>query len=463
MPLFAGFDLGTTFFKCMITNENGSTVGEGKAVTPKIVENNITIMKPQSFWNAIKSSFQMALKCSNIDSKEIKCVSYASQANTFILLDKNNEPLTDLIVWNTVFQQELDEELITFVNETDFSNITGISGIDNAYLLAKLLWIKKNEKEIFDQIESVMTISDYLTFGLTGVKAGDSSTAALLGLFNIKSNKWWGEAFSFLNFDSSKMAVTFNPGNIVGKTTSRMAEVIGFNSHTFFVSGGLDHLVCAYGAGIGCFSNISESTGTVLASISIDKNIKGKKNQFVGPTIYKDIFSHLTFFGIRGAGSIEDEHNREFNDMTFEEMSKLSSIVPLGSGGVVYDDINGSFFNDENKSREYRIKAVFERLSYRTMLLIQDLNYDDKSFLATGGGNRCEELVKIKAEMTGKKVITLKEKELGSFGATMLAAYGLDLNNDFKSIQKKWIKKDKEFFNPKRTLNYSKYIRNWEN
>ena len=59
---------------------------------------------------------------------------------------------------------------------------------------AKWRWLQGHEPALWARARRVMTISDYLTFELTGERVGDASTVAFLALYELVNERWWPDA-----------------------------------------------------------------------------------------------------------------------------------------------------------------------------------------------------------------------------------------------------------------------------
>jgi len=109
-----------------------------------------------------------------------------------------------------------------------------------------------------------MTISDYLTYTLTGNPVSDTGTASLLGLLDLPKRNWLGDAIKTAGIEEIQLSQLCEPGFLAGKITNHGAELIGLNAGIPFAVGSLDHHAAAVGAGVGKIAQLSESTGTVL-------------------------------------------------------------------------------------------------------------------------------------------------------------------------------------------------------
>ena len=99
MRFFLGIDLGTSFFKAGVFDETGKLYGLGRhPVKKESSVGNSCELDVAVFWETLTSCIGDAVKEANISSSQIDALSYSSQANSFILLDKSDHPLTPLIL-----------------------------------------------------------------------------------------------------------------------------------------------------------------------------------------------------------------------------------------------------------------------------------------------------------------------------------------------------------------------------
>src|SRR5205823_5531525 len=76
---------------------------------------------------------------------DVAAVSFATQANSFVLLDEHDEPLTPIVLWPDQRAEELREELEAIGKLEGFRNHTGMSRFGHALALAKVLrWKHEN-------------------------------------------------------------------------------------------------------------------------------------------------------------------------------------------------------------------------------------------------------------------------------------------------------------------------------
>ncbi|MBL7005908.1 MAG: hypothetical protein ISR78_02370 [Spirochaetia bacterium] len=450
MKYVLGYDLGTSYFKAAVVDESGKVFGLGRVKTPKKTHGTVVTITPAAFWNALKECTLMALNTAHVSSYEICGISYGSQANSFILLDESRQPLNDIVVWSTEFTDYIDPQMASYWENPKHLRITGQGYSGNGLALAKLLWLKKQYPDMWAKVRHFMTISDYFIYSLTGSVVTDAGTSSLLGCLDIQKGGFWKEGLFSLGLNPELFAAVLPTGEFCGSTISGVQEILGLDAGIPIFAGGLDHVVAAIGAGLGTVADVSESTGTVLACIAFQPGFSPQPAVSIGSTIQKGTFSYLSFHD-PGAQVIEDYHTRYFPELSIDEMLALVQNSTPGSSGLVYFDtikdlelgnhfIGGSGLETHGKG-DY-IRAITENIAYRIGKLSQAVSggQEVRRIVATGGANRSVDLLQVKADMFFTEVISCKEKELGTFGAAMIAANGCRWFNTMESAQEAWVK-----------------------
>lgn len=207
-------------------------------------------MSVDIFWETLRQCVNDALRSSNLLPNAISTLSYSSQANSFILLDEEDNPLTNIILWSDTRVNELPVSLRSLTNRNDFTTKTGLGIFPGKHsAIAKIDWIQKNQPDIWRKVKRILSISDYLTFSLTGHFVSDMSTSSMTGLLNVTDGKWWEDAINLLQLDSAQLAEPIQTGVLVGNLVGQGAARIGLTKQTRLITGGLDHHMVAIGSG----------------------------------------------------------------------------------------------------------------------------------------------------------------------------------------------------------------------
>ena len=112
MAYLLGIDLGTSYFKVGLFDETGALKGLSRLAlrkeTPLAGHCEVAVAV---FWQLLRDGVADVLRQAGIAAGEVAGLSYSSQANTFILLDRADRPLTPLILWTDTRGEPLQAEL----------------------------------------------------------------------------------------------------------------------------------------------------------------------------------------------------------------------------------------------------------------------------------------------------------------------------------------------------------------
>ncbi len=431
MGYVLGIDLGSSYFKVLIVDKMGVSSGLGRVAVPAGRKgNNISELPVDAFWSALREAVIEACTAAEIEVSDICAVSYASQANSFLLLDSGYTPLTPIILWPDTRSSEEVPFLQELRQSGEYLQKTGMNFHGPGFCINKIKWIQKHEPVVWSKTRHVMTISDYLTFMLTGEAMGDSGTASLLGIYNLKESKWWKEALSQLAIPEEYLSRLYRPGTVKGRTASSAYKYLGLKKGIPFALGGLDHHVAAIGAGAGVLAEVSESTGTVLACYQSNVPYLPDSTSCLGPAIQKGQYYRLRFNG-NGAKGIEWYRDNFAQGYTLEELSELAAQAAPGCDGLTAlseafraDDLSRFIPRDKTSSHGHYIRAIMESTAVSLLdILPRTLSeLGGGRILATGGGARSPLWLDIKAGVTGRKLLTTESPEPAAYGAAMLAA-----------------------------------------
>lgn len=436
MPVAMGIDLGTSFFKVALTSTDGQSHGLARRPVP--LEHPMpsrSELPIHMFRDTLVQSINRALADGNMSPSEIASISYSSQANTFALFDTNIRPLSPFVVWNDERIRDGTVDVPLFSEIPDFLETTGLGVFNEQMCLAKLAWFRHSMTETWHKTRYVLTISDYLTYLLTGLIAGDSSTASLIGVWNVVESHYEPQLLDAAELDQHFLPELHRPGTPIGRAEGDLPRRIGIPRTATVVAGCLDHVAAAIGAGISRFADASESTGTVLAALGISQRFEPEHGTVVGPYVIPGVYYKLSFSD-KGASILEWYRDNFASNLSLDELIKLSATVPCGCDGLFamsdprrFPQLDG--FRSPNGfaahfGHGHYVRAIMENVaaSLRELLLTIFPETLPKAVVATGGGARSDCWLQIKADIVGTEFIQTGTDEPAAMGATILAAIG---------------------------------------
>ena len=445
---FLGVDLGTSYFKAGLFDGKGNLAGMGRQPVKKTTEGGICELPVPVFWSALRECVGEAVKNAGISPGKIEALSYSSQANSFILLDQNDEPLTSLILWPDN-RAESTYKPSGITEHVDFRVHTGLGIVPgHQFCVAKINWFQRLHPSVWEQVRRIMSVADYLVFSLTGQALSDYSTASLTGLLSVAELRWWDDMLNETKIRSEYMSLPVRMGTRVGKLTVPGAHQIGLDTRTLFFMGGLDHHLAGVGAGLLSRNRISESTGTVLACVAYKKNDAPVPGTCTAPGLDQDHFFQMSFDD-NGASSLEWYQKKYAPALTIPELIRMAAGVKAGCRNLIalpsaerYEDLTG-FRNREAYHRHgHFVRAILESTA-RSLAGISTVIKGDaqpEGIVGTGGGAKSRIWGQIKADLTGMNFLIPECTESACLGAAMLAAIGVREYDDLKGITGDWVK-----------------------
>ena len=451
MNYFLGIDLGTSYFKAGIFDETGHLKGLGRQPVQKVSDGTTCELSVDTFWKTIRNCLDEAIQMADIPVSAIKSLSYSTQVNSFILLDKNNNLLTPLILWP---DKRASDMKLPVIDADELMKRTGLGIIPNAqFAVAKLYWFRKFRPEIWKKITSILSISDFLTFSLTGQKVSDYSTASMSGLFDIVNNSWWNEQLENIGIYSGMLPLLQRTGTYVELTTTNAANLIGLPTGIPFFLGGLDHHIAAIGAGIPSNKYMSESTGTVLSCVDYTDNFSPRKNICIAPGLHSGHFFRL-MFNENGARSLEWYQNNYASEHSIPELLEMAAQVEPGCEGLTarpcagtYPELSGFVHEKNIRYRHgHYVRALLESTAHSLYQMVAEMRKDCSplpAIVSTGGGSRSELWVNIKSEIIHISFLIPECTEASCMGAAMMGALGTNAFDDYDSLVDVWVQKFK--------------------
>ena len=176
MHYYIGVDLGTSAVKLILIDETGAilqTVFETYPLSqpqPHWSEQN-----PEDWWNAVCEG--LSKLTAQFDKAKIRAIGVGGQMHGLVMLDGNDRVLRRSIIWcdqRTASEAEIITDLVGRDKLIEITANPALTG----FTAAKIMWVKRNEPEIFDRCRKIMLPKDYIRYRMTGEFATEVSDAS---------------------------------------------------------------------------------------------------------------------------------------------------------------------------------------------------------------------------------------------------------------------------------------------
>lgn len=431
MKYLLGVDIGTTSLKAAVFNEKAECM---KTVTKDYtleVKDDYVEFPAENYWTL----FSEALEELSAEY-EISAMSIDTQCETIIVADENGEPLRKAIVWlDNRATAEAEHIEIKFGNKKVYE-VTGQPEITATWPASKLLWLRSNEQDVFNKIKKVFLLEDYLLYRLTGRFVTERTLQSSTIYYDIRNHTWWKDMLDFIGLEESVFPEILSSGEVVG-------EYKGIT----VVTGAIDQIAGAIGAGIVKKGVVSEMTGTTMVVFVPSDDIPEFKPNSIIPchVNYDGKYCLLSWTPTAGI-ALKWFKNNFCENFSFRELDELAEKADPGSNGLTFlpylcgstmpkynPDARGVFYGlTMEHGRGHAVRSILEAVS---CMLKQNLDYlgiECDEIRTMGGGASSPLWNQIKADMTGKRIVTLKNDETACLGSAILAGVATGV---FESVE----------------------------
>lgn len=242
-----GIDLGTSAVKLLLLSDRGNVVRTVSRSYPlEFPHPGWSQQAPEDWWNAIVAGLPELL--GNINHIKIGGIGVAGQMHGLVALDENGAVLRPAILWNDGRTAE-ETEYLNQTLGTEFL-LTHTGNIAFAgFTASKLLWMKKNEPELFSRIHKVLLPKDYINYKLTGKYTTDYSDAAGTLLLDVKNKCWSREMLKVCGLEESQLPSLHESCDIIGTLLPEVARSLNLSTEITVIAGAGDNAAAAIGTG----------------------------------------------------------------------------------------------------------------------------------------------------------------------------------------------------------------------
>ncbi|WP_108649602.1 xylulokinase [Dongshaea marina] len=243
--MFIGIDIGTSAVKLALIHSSGKVIANMSE--PLQVSSPHPLWSeqdPDSWWQATQDALDKL--ASQHSLREVRGLSLSGQMHGATLLNAAGRPLRPAILWNDGRSHLECTELERAI--PDSRELTG-NLMMPGFTAPKLLWLKKNEPEVFKDIAKVLLPKDYIRYRLSGDYATDCSDAAGTLWLNTRKRCWSPTLIEGCGLDESQMPALYEGNRITGELKSDLARRWGMP--VIPIAGGAsDNAAGAIGAGV---------------------------------------------------------------------------------------------------------------------------------------------------------------------------------------------------------------------
>ena len=453
-------DLGTTGNKATLYDREGRL--RGAAFHPYDTEYAHTgwaEQNPQDWWRAVCDSTRQLLADTGVNKSDIACVTFSGQMMGATPLDKDARPLRNSIIWADTRALDQERHIAERVSFDDMYRISG-HRLSSSYVLAKILWLRDNQPDIYARTYKFMHAKDAIVARLTGEFVTEPSDASSMNLYDLERGEWSGKIIDAVDLDADKLPDLRRSIDVAGEVRADVADELGVAAGTPVVVGGGDGACAAAGAGVvseGSAYNYVGSSSWI--AISTPAPIYDPDHRtFTFGHVIPDMFMPTGTMQAAGASyqwtrdhlaTIEADAAARLGVSPYELMNLQIDNIPPGAEGLFFlpyllgersprwnPHARGAFVGlTIRHSRAHMLRAALEGVTLNLRVILDAFRAQGTEIEAMrliGGGASGRVWNQIMADIYGMPVQRLAIlEEATSMGAALVGGVGVGVYSDF--------------------------------
>lgn len=449
MGQYIGIDIGTTSLKAAVFDENGVRKAS-KCVNYSLqtdAETGYIEFDAEQYFQMCENVIaELQAECGDIDALSID-----TQGETLILADKDGKPLCSAIVWlDNRAQSEADDIAKEFGHKQVY-DVTGQPEITATWPASKLLWVRRHKSDIFNSIDKIFMLEDWILYRLTGNFVTEPTIQSSTIYYDIHNMSWWQKMLDYIGISEKNLPRVVESGTAVG--TYKGITV---------VSGTLDQIAGTIGVGVVDETKISEMTGTIMAiCVMKDEPPAYREDSIVPCHLHVIKGKYCMILWSATAGMALKWFKEQFaSDMSFADIDKIAEEVSAGCDGMtMLPYFCGSVIPHYNPqatatfsgvtlahTRAHFARSIMEAVAF---MLRDNLEYAkapcDSELRITGGAASSSLWSEIMADVTGRCLHTVSESETACLGSAILAMVGVSRYATVEDAVKATVKTKKTY------------------
>jgi xylulokinase len=487
--IMLGIDIGSSSVKALLIDSDFNVIAMADRKNPVLIPRpGWSEYVPEVWWDYVRQDITECLELANIRAEQISSVGISGCGCCMVPLDAEGRSVYNSIPWT---DQRADGE-VRFLEQNCRELIFAKCGnIPNMLSpIPHLMWLKNNEKSIYDKTFKYTEASGYIGLKFTGNFTLDYSMASALDYgMDTGSLKFDEGLIKAMGLDISKFPGLHANTESIGNINAKASEETGLLQGTPVFIAGLDIFAATIAAGATSAGQGFYSTGSAGNMIVIS-NKKISSPSVTNAISITDSSLSYTFGSQGSLGYSFDWFVENFCELEVKASEMLNKAVKAyqivdleiakskpGAGGLLYmpylfgkfhpdfnPDAQGVFFGiGPTTTKTDMLRAVMEGAvfnMYETIKVINGLGVKLDEIITSGGPSKSSIWCQIMSDITGTPIKSIDIPEATAIGSALLGGVGSGLFGSFDDVNKKYIKQAK-FYEPD-MANHQKYEKLFE-
>lgn len=358
------------------------------------------------------------------------------QAESLVVVGGDMRPLRKGISWLDMRSRKECADLTERFGRDACYAITGQPEIIPTWPLTKILWLRRNEPDLFGRVAKFLLLKDYVLLRLTGECVGEHSIYPFSCYFDIGKKNYWDDALAYCGVSPGQLPELAPPCSDVGELLPEIVSATGLPPGSVANAGTLDHFAGMIGTGNVVEGMVSESAGTVSSIATFVRDPFASTARipvYCGP--FENSYIYLPVCESGGI-SLEWFRNSFLSDLSFKDIdtacasrdpaSRLVFLPYLTGVNPPEFDANatGVFYGAGIQHDKYDFALAI--MYGVACLLRKNIDFFKETgirvdrILSTGGGAKSALWSRIKADVCNLPVVIPENQEAPCLGAAII-------------------------------------------
>ena len=436
-------DIGTSTFKSALWDYEGNCLST--AAVPVIENINNGLMQPSLWLDAFEKCCR---KLGNLKKTETIIISGNGPSLVPVLGEPFEEnkflvPAENARLW---FERSAEKY------QAQVSELMG-GFVDASFFLPKILYIKNEEKDLYDRTKFFLGCPEYLAYALT------AEARTVFPCEGFDRWFWNDSALEKLQLDKEKFPDFIRPGELFGNILHQAARHFGFKKNIPVISGGPDFFAAILASGVTEPGQACDRTGS---SEGINLCTKNKICDERLMSYGHPIKPHWNLSGIINTTGKAIQWGSDLLGLGFNDFINLAQKSKPGCGGLIFLPYlageRAPIWNPKVRALWQGISLSSDRCDFANSVLesigfaIRDVLsvMEEKGETAgqlrvTGGLAGCGILNQIKADITGIEILEGVHEEAELPGLAIIGACYNGKFNSFAQASSAFVKIKKHY------------------
>jgi gluconokinase len=502
MKYILGIDIGTSGTKAVAFSHDGEILASAyRSYEPLETSPGHHELDPVVLFEAFVKTVSEILI--TLDGKaSITALCFSSAMHSVLLVDKADQPITNLVTWADLRSREQATKLKASPEGAEIYRLSG-TPIHPMTPLCKIMWFRETQPSLFKKAARFISIKEYIIHRLTGKYVVDYSIASGTGLFDIYHLKWNPVALSLAGISPEQLSQPVTTTHIEQVNFSLSKDLV---LQTQLVLGATDGCLANLGSNAMKHGDVAITIGTsgAVRMVSAAPKYDPKArifNYILTPELFvsggpinnggvllkwysENFLQYNSNLSQKAAGAPEPEvsaeseiiqqfkgssesqgqasQNKPQASGDFESFIQTASSVDPGCEGLVFlpyiqgerapvwdAEAKGVFFGIRSiHSQAHFMRAIIEGICFSLKdvgLSLEETIGTVNNVYASGGFVKSPAWVQILSDIIGKTIYITDTADASSIGAAMLGLYATNVISKvedasrFLSIQKTYL------------------------